>query len=362
MTKLHNILALNIGSSTVKATCFELGASLVETKSFHEHVKGGSLQSLRPLADWCDTSPNYILHRVVHGGSLYHGITPITADMLVELETISSFAPLHMPPALSAIESAQSLWPDAHHFACFDTAFHHHMPAYHTTVALPRRLRDEGVRRYGFHGLSYGYIAHRMQDLLPTNQLSRVIVAHLGSGASVCALKDGKSVATSMGFSALDGLVMSTRTGALDAGIVLYLMQKHDMGANAIEQLLYKESGLLGLSGMSGDMRELVASSDPQAQLAVDIFCYRAAKEIAALLPDLGGLDALIFTAGIGEHMAEIRARICHHLTFLKVQLDNAANNNHASRISSDNSQIGAYVIPTHEAHYMAMELQTSLQ
>jgi acetate kinase len=233
--------------------------------------------------------------------------------------------------------------------ACFDTAFHRMQPAVAQRFAIPRRFADEGVRRYGFHGLSYEYIASVLPTVAPTLADARIIVAHLGSGASLCALHSGGSVATTMGFSPLDGLVMGTRCGNLDPGVLLYLMDRHSMNARALEQLLYHQSGLLGMSGISNDMRTLLASDDPHAQEAIELFVYRAGREIGSLAAALGGLDALVFTGGIGEHSSAIRAKICHQAAWLGLELDESANEATATRISTPDSKLSAWIMPTDE-------------
>ncbi len=243
---------------------------------------------------------------------------------------------------------AQQL-PDVPQVACFDTAFHRSAPALAQEIALPRRYVAEGVHRYGFHGLSYEHVVSRLGGLAPALASGRVIAAHLGHGASLCALRDGRSVATTMGFSALDGLVMGTRPGSLDPGVLLYLIDRHGMDARALERLLYQESGLLGVSEISGDLRVLLASGDPRAQHAVDLFVYRLGRELGSLAAALGGLDALVFTGGIGEHAAPIRARVCRDAEWLGVALDEDANNVHAPRISAPGARASAWVVASDE-------------
>jgi acetate kinase len=233
--------------------------------------------------------------------------------------------------------------------ACFDTAFHRTQPEVAQCFAIPRRFADEGVRHYGFHGLSYEYIASILPTLEPALADARIIVAHLGSGASLCAIHNGRSIATTMGFSPLDGLVMGTRCGNIDPGVLLYLMDRHNMNARALEQLLYHQSGLLGVSGISNDMRTLLASADPHAQEAIELFVYRAGREIGSLAAALGGLDALVFTGGIGEHSAVIRAKICRQAAWLGLELDDSANETGVSRISSSSSKVSAWVVATDE-------------
>jgi acetate kinase len=258
-------------------------------------------------------------------------------------------APLHQPHHLAAIRAVAAASPDLPQVACFDTAFHRTQAPIAQALALPREITDAGVHRYGFHGLSYEYIASVLPRVAPDGAAGRVVVAHLGNGASLCAMERGRSVATTMGFSALDGLVMGTRPGLLDPGVLLYLMAQHRMDAHALEALLYNRSGLLGVSGVSSDMRALLASDDPRAREAVDLFVYRIARELGSLAAALGGLDALVFTAGIGEHAPEIRARVCRDAEWLGVRLDETANRSGGPRISSAGAAASAWVIPTDE-------------
>jgi len=288
-------------------------------------------------------------HRVVHGGQHYSAPVLINSSVLAELETLVPLAPLHQPHNLSAISALLKSMPSTPQVACFDTAFHRTQPAVAQCFAIPRHFSDEGVRHYGFHGLSYEYIASVLPTHDPTLADARVIVAHLGSGASLCALHSGYSIATTMGFSPLDGLVMGTRCGSIDPGVLLYLMKRHNMDSNALEQLLYYQSGLLGVSGISNDMRTLLASDDPHAKEAVELFVYRAGREIGSLAAALGGLDALVFTGGIGEHSAVIRKQVCRQASWLGLDLDGSANEAAATRISTLNSQVSAWVVPTDE-------------
>jgi acetate kinase len=288
-------------------------------------------------------------HRVVHGGPRYAAPTIVTPAVLEDLRALVPLAPLHQPHNLAAIEAIAERLPGVPQVACFDTSFHRGHPAVAEIVPLPRALRRGGVQRYGFHGLSYEYVASVLPKAAPEIADGRVIVAHLGSGASLCALRAGRSVDSSLGFTALDGLCMGTRPGALDPGVVLYLFQVLGLTAAEVEKILYKESGLLGISGVSNDMRALLASREPDARLAVDYFVYRAAKEIGALAAVLGGIDGLVFTAGIGEHSAEIRARLCAASAWLGVDLDRDANERHEPRISRAASRVSVHVIPTNE-------------
>ncbi len=288
-------------------------------------------------------------HRVVHGGPDHGSPVVVTPAILDELRKLEPLAPLHQPYNLGAIDAVAQRLPGVPQVACFDTSFHRGQPAVAQLVPLPVELRRGGLQRYGFHGLSYEYIASVLPDIAPTVAFGRVIVAHLGSGASLCALHDRRSVDSSLGFTALDGLCMGTRPGALDPGVVLYLFQGLGMSAQAVETVLYKRSGLLGISGISNDMRDLLASDAASARLAIDYFVYRAAREIGALAAVLGGLDAIVFTAGIGEHSAEVRRRICEASAWLGLQLDRAANDAHATCISAPGSQVSAWMIPTNE-------------
>jgi acetate kinase len=288
-------------------------------------------------------------HRVVHGGMRYGQPVLVTRQVLSHLYEVVPLAPLHQPYNLAAIDAVFERMPDVPQIACFDTGFHSSHSQVADLIPLPRGICNSGLRRYGFHGLSYEYIASVLPEVAPEIAKGRVIVAHLGSGASLCALNDGKSVDSTLGFTALDGLCMGTRPGALDPGVVLYLFQSLDLTTKEVETMLYKQSGLLGISGISNDMRDLLGRSEPEARLAVDYFVYRAAKEIGALTAALGGIDALVFTAGIGENSPEIRRRICESSSWLGVELDTHANTSGAARISTGQSKVSAWVIPTNE-------------
>ena len=288
-------------------------------------------------------------HRVVHGGSRFSGPTILNADVLRELYQLVPLAPLHQPYNLAAIEAVNERLPGIPQVACFDTSFHRGQPAVAELVPLPREFRERGLQRYGFHGLSYEYIASVLPEVAPEIAGRRVIVAHLGSGASLCALKEGKSVDSTLGFTALDGLCMGTRPGAIDPGVILHLFQGLKLSVKEVETLLYKKSGLLGISGISNDMRELIERLEPAARLAVDYFVYRAAKEVGALTAALGGVDAIVFTAGIGENSAEIRQRICESSAWLGIELDQPANNRRLTKISTARSKVSVWVIPTNE-------------
>jgi len=372
-------LVLNAGSSSLKFCLFErpsheswrLGArGQIEGIGTSPHlsvknsegerladedvsVKDGH-QAVEALAGWLRS--NYggsrvlgIGHRVVHGGARFTGPTVVNAEVLDHLRELVPLAPLHQPYNLAAIEAAAARLPNVSQVACFDTSFHRGQPAVAELIPLPRDLRQQGLQRYGFHGLSYEYIASVLPEVAPKIAHGRVIVAHLGSGASLCAFKDRKSVDSTLGFTALDGLCMGTRPGALDPGVVLHLFQGLNLSAKEVETLLYKKSGLLGISGISNDMRDLLGRTEPDARLAVDYFVYRIAKEIGALTAVLGGLDGLVFTAGIGENSPEIRQRICDACSWLGVELNESANDKRGPEISTSRSKISVWVIPTNE-------------
>jgi acetate kinase len=287
-------------------------------------------------------------HRVVHGGARYTGPVVVTPAILEDLRGLVPLAPLHQPHNLAAIEAVWERLPDVPQVACFDTSFHRGQPAVAEIVPLPREIRDGGVQRYGFHGLSYEYVASVLPSVAPEIADGRVIVAHLGSGASMCAMKNRKSIDSTLGFTALDGLCMGTRPGTVDPGVILHLFQGLRLSPKEVETLLYKKSGLIGISGISNDMRALLASDDAAARLAVDYFVYRAAKEIGALAAVLG-IDGLVFTAGIGENSPEIRRRICEASAWLGIEVDEDANTRKGPRISSGRSKVSAWMIPTNE-------------
>jgi acetate kinase len=375
------ILVLNSGSSSIKFSLFEghlrpsrhglicegeckgIGhsvhftakaparASLVDERSAgitHE-------DALSTLLHWLEThfQDHRLLaagHRVVHGGSLYTEPVRIDASVIAEMRRLIPLAPLHQPHSLAAITTLSKLYPELPQIACFDTSFHHTQAAVAAAFALPRWLTEEGIRRYGFHGLSYEYIASVLPDFLgPEAAEGRIVVAHLGSGASMCAMHRRKSVATTTGFTTLDGLPMSRRCGNLDPGVVLYLMQQKGMNATEVSDLLYYESGLLGASGVSDDMRTLLVSDDPHAEDAVALFVYRICRELGSLAAALGGLDALVFTAGIGEHASQIRRRVCENAAWLGVCLDETANAAGGPRITLAGGRVSAWIIPTDE-------------
>ena len=328
------------------------GAVLAERRWTDSHLPHETL--LKHLIDWVEDHLDGATlraagHRVVHGGARYAQPVVVDAALMAELEALVPLAPLHQPHNLAPIRALTAVHPGLLQVACFDTAFHRSNPPVAQAFALPRALSDEGVRRYGFHGLSYEYIARQLKRIAPAAASGRVVVAHLGSGASMCAIRDGMSVASTMGFTALDGLPMGTRTGAIDAGVILYLLEQKGMSAKEVETLLYKKSGLLGVSGISNDMRVLLASEDPHAAEAVHLFVYRICREVGSLAAAMQGLDALVFTAGIGEHSPEIRAQVCRGAAWMGIELDEAANAQGAGVISTLDSPIPVYVIPTDE-------------
>ena len=311
-------------------------------------------KAINALAEWLRSQYGgarvlAVGHRVVHGGPCFANPVVITPEVLAELHRLIPLAPLHQPYNLAAIEAAAERLPGVPQVACFDTSFHRGQPAVAEIVPLPRDVCRGGVQRYGFHGLSYEYIASVLPEIAPEIAKGRVVVAHLGSGASMCAMKNGKSMDSTLGFTALDGLCMGTRPGAVDPGVMLYLFQNLGLNAKEVETILYKKSGLLGISGISNDMRDLLTSAEPAARLAVDYFVYQAAKQIGALAAALGGIDGLVLTAGIGENSADIRQRICRASAWLGIELDEAANGKRGPRISLSSSKVSAWVIPTDE-------------
>jgi acetate kinase len=349
-----------IGTSPRLTAKAESGASIAD-ETLDASVKDGR-KAVEILAEWLRTRYGGarvlgVGHRVVHGGAIHAAPCVITPKILEELRSLIPLAPLHQPYNLAAIEAVSERRPDVPQVACFDTSFHRGQPAVAELVPLPKAIRDTGVQRYGFHGLSYEYIASVLPEMAPEIADGRVIVAHLGSGASLCALKKRKSIESTLGFTALDGLCMGTRPGSVDPGVILHLFQTMGRSAADVEKLLYKQSGLLGISGISNDMRELIDNPDPAARLAVDYFVYQAAKQIGALAAALGGVDALVFTAGIGENSAEIRRRICEASAWLGVKLNPDANARHETRISAADSRVSAWMIPTNEELMIARHM-----
>jgi acetate kinase len=387
------ILVLNAGSSSLKfsvfldgeppqpllrgqleglTTCprFRARDAAGEVVGEHEWASGSTLghpEAIEFLFTWrrrgalAEHRVGAVGHRVGHGGLTFAGPVFVTAEVLATLQTLIPLAPLHQPHNLAAIEAVSRHAPQLPQVACFDTAFHRGQPAVAQAFALPRRYAAEGVRRYGFHGLSYEYIASALPAIDARAAAGRTVVAHLGNGASMCALKGGRSVATSMGFSAVDGLPMGTRSGSLDPGVLLYLMERHGMTTRALAELLYQNSGLLGVSEISSDMRILLASPDPRAAEAIDLFVYRIGRELGSLAAALGGLDALVFTGGIGENAAPIRARVCREAAWLGLGLDETANQGGGPRISRPESQVAAWVVPTNEELMIAQHTRRLL-
>ncbi len=301
-------------------------------------------------------------HRVVHGGMAYTRPTRVDAAVLKVLETFIPLAPLHQPHNLAPIRRALGRAPELPQVACFDTSFHRTQPDVAQMFALPADLHEAGVLRYGFHGLSYEYIASVLPDIDPTAAKGRSVVLHLGNGASMCAIAAGRSLASTMGFTAVEGLPMGTRSGALDPGVILYLMDQRGMDARAIEKLLYTQSGLLGVSGISSDMRTLLSSQAPRAKLAVDLFLYRIRRELGSLAAALAGLDAIVFTGGIGENAPVIRSRACRDAAWLGVDIDGAANAAGRGRISTGASRVAVWVIPTNEELMIARHTRRLLE
>jgi acetate kinase len=369
------VLTLNAGSSSLKVALFPEtgdrplasgladrigpegvlklkdadGAALAASGDLTSHAGAiaAVIDSFR--AHWPDLDLRAIGHRVVHGGADHTG--PVTVDdaVLAKLDALTPFAPLHQPHNLAGIRAAMAAFPGVPQVACFDTAFHRTNPKVSDSFALPRALYDEGVRRYGFHGLSYDYIAGELARRAPHLAEGRVIVAHLGNGASMCGLSNGRSMVSTMGFTALDGLPMGTRCGQVDPGVLLYLMDQKGMTATEITDLLYKQSGLLGLSGLSNDMRTLEAAGTPEAAEAIEYFVFRCQRELGSLAAALGGIDALIFCGGIGENSRLIRSRICERLGWIGIEIDHGRNAANDEVISSDLARTTVMVVPTNE-------------
>ena len=380
------ILAINAGSASVRLSLFDIvgsGLALAQrgqvegigaTPSLslrdaqgaviaeHRFESGtapdhaGATRALLDHVDACVPARRIVAagHRIVHGGTRFAAPVLIDADVEAALVDLIPLAPLHQPHGLAAIRLLRERSPGLPQVACFDTAFHRSQPALAQAFALPPAITERGVRRYGFHGLSYEYVASRLPELDPRAANGRVVVAHLGNGASMCAMQACSSVATTMGFTALDGLMMGTRPGTLDPGVVLWLHAELGLDTPAVTRLLYEESGLLGVSGISSDMRTLLASQAPRAKEAVDLFCYRALRELGSLVAALGGIDALVFTGGIGEHAAEIRARIVEGAAWLGFRLDAQANAANAARLTQTRSPAHAWIVPTDEALVIA--------
>ena len=373
----NGILVLNSGSSSLKFALYRGGGlavacsgaveALMTAPQFsardadghvlgeHRWPEGGAIDAETALAfvlDWLRTQHDDIRiaaagHRIVQGGARHSGPTLVDGDTLDYLKDLITLEPQHMPAEVGGLEIIRRLHPDLPQVAVFDTSFHHTMPEIAQLYAVPKHVRDEGIRRWGYHGISYDYINRTLPD--HDKAAKRVIVGHLGSGASMCAILDGKSIATTMGFSAVEGLPMGTRCGAIDAGALLYLLRRKLYDDQSLRQLLYYESGLKGLSGISNDVRTLLASDAPEAKTAIDYFVYQIVHFAGAYAALMGGLDAFVFTGGIGEHAAPIRAAVCRRLQWLGLDLDEAANGRNGPRISKQESRIRAWVIPTNE-------------
>ena len=388
-----SILVLNAGSSSIKFGLFAISAddpALLCKGELDEHEAKPRLVARSPSGETLfekqreasDTDGGYLLadvllfiedrfgkgslrgvgHRIVHGGSDYSGPIAVTEVVYAKLEALTPLAPLHQPRCLAPVRAIKTLKPDLTQIVCFDTAFHHTMSAPANRFAIPNCYEARGLRRYGFHGLSFEYVASRLAEIAPELMAKRAVIAHLGNGASLCALRDGRSVDTTMGLTPLDGLVMGTRCGTIDPGALLYLLQHEKMTAEDLQHLLYHESGLLGVSGLSADMRTLLASSEGAAREAIDLFTFRAAQEIAVMANTLGGLDALVFTGGIGEHAKEIRSAVGEWLGWLGVHIDEAANDTMRERINDKDSSVGIFVIPTNEELMIARHCVATLR
>lgn len=376
----ESVLALNSGSSSIKFGLFDISATepallckglldkhedkprlavrgpagedLFEKRTEGTDADGGHLFAdvLAFIEDhFGKGSLRAVGHRVVHGGPDYSGPIELTDDVCAKLEALTPLAPLHQPRCLEPVRTVSAIRPALTQIACFDTAFHHGLMPPASRFAIPRRYEERGVRRYGFHGLSFEYVAGRLAGIAPQLVTKRTVIAHLGNGASLCALRNGHSVDTTMGLTPLDGLVMGTRCGTIDPGVLLYLLQHESMSVDDLQHLLYHESGLLGVSGIASDMRTLLASGEPAAREAIDLFVFRAAQEVAVMANTLGGLDGLVFTGGIGEHAGEIRSQIGERLAWLGVRIDAAANDAARERINAGDSTVDVLVIPTNE-------------
>ena len=385
---MKSILVLNSGSSSLKFAVFPLEPSLAEHPILSGQIEGigatpklsakhGSgtryneelsltgdqteqhKASLSYLFKWLTaTVPELKIsaagHRVVHGGERYSAPVKLTPEVLAELETLNPLAPLHQPHNLRAVGEIFELLPEEPQVACFDTAFHRHNPEVAQIYGLPRSLTAGGIKSYGFHGLSYDYVTRTLPEVIGDKAKGAVVIAHLGNGASMAAVRDGVGVATTMGFSTINGLLMGTRSGSIDPGVLLYLLEQKGMDYKSLTQLLYKESGLLGVSGISQDMRVLLGSDTPEAREAVDLFCYRIARELGSLAAAAGGLDALVFTGGIGEHSAVVRERVCALSSWLGIDIDATANAEDELRIDSLKSRVAVAIVPTNEEGMIA--------
>ena len=389
----QGILTINAGSSSIKFALFALAHPILPEAEVSGQIDGigtkatqmvaknragekiadqaiagkavSHAQAFDALLKWFQATQSgwqivAVGHRVVHGGDLYSQPTVVDAQVVEHLSGFIPLAPLHEPHNVAGIRALQTLLPAVPQVACFDTAFHRSQPEVAQVFALPRALTAEGIKRYGFHGLSYEFIARALPQH-SSRATGRVVVAHLGNGASMAAMVNRKCVATTLGFSTIDGLMMGTRCGNLDPGVVLHLMETRGLSVKDMTRILYKESGLLGVSGISQDMRTLLASDKPEAEEAVDLFCYRIVRELGSLVAAAGGLDALVFTGGIGEHAAEVRRRVCLQSEWLGIRLDPEANARHDVVISAGDSSVDVLVIPTNEEWMMAHHAQTLL-
>jgi len=388
-----SIAVINAGSSSIKFAIYEAGenerclfhgqvegigvkphlkvsdaaGAAIEERSFDPHGfdHGAATREIIELARrlLVEGSVVGVGHRVVHGGLKYASPVRVSETMLDDLAELTPLAPLHEPHNLAPMRAIMKAAPEIPQIACFDTAFHRSQSNLAQAFALPRRFADEGVRRYGFHGLSYEYLVSRLKELAPEVASGRIVFAHLGNGASLCAVKDGRSVASTMGFTAVDGLMMGTRCGSVDPGAILYMMQRHGMDAAAIEDLIYRQSGLLGVSGISSDMRLLRVSSDPAAKEAIALFVYRIVREIGSLVAALGGVDGLVFSAGIGEGDALTRTEVVEGSRWTGAILDPARNERcREGLISADNSSVAVWVVPTDEERLIARHTAAILQ
>ncbi|HTI19250.1 MAG TPA: acetate/propionate family kinase [Trinickia sp.] len=386
------ILVLNAGSSSIKFSVFDAHGAIsdrllygqveglytaarftatdragtVETTEWAQGAELGHRGAIEHIAEFLKAHREErhlvaVGHRVVHGGESFAGPVQVTPEVIRELEKLVPLAPLHQPHNLTPIQIVSQLRPDIAQVACFDTAFHRTQPETAQAYALPASITARGVRRYGFHGLSYEYIASVLPNFDASAAAGRTVVAHLGNGASMCAIVAGKSIASTMGFTALDGLPMGTRCGNIDPGIVLYLLDELKMNARAIGDLLYRQSGLLGVSGVSSDMRVLLASDSADARFAIDLFTYRIARELGSLSAAMEGIDALVFTAGIGERSSAIRERVVRDAAWLGAKLDAAANEAGGPRISDASSPLSVWVIPTNEELMIARHTQATI-
>jgi acetate kinase len=384
------ILALNAGSSSLKFGLFEAGTLNRRAAGGFENVHGTprltvkdenatllvdrSMSQEKPPVEtllgellkyidpWLSRKPLMAVgHRIVHGGGRFVAPVGISESVLRELDALVPIAPLHQPACLEPVRALRRSHPTLLQVGCFDTAFHHALAPPASRYALPRELEASGIRRYGFHGLSYEFIAKRLEGISPEAFGKRSVVAHLGSGCSLCAMREGKSMDTSMGFTALDGLMMATRSGAIDPGIILYLQQVRGMTVKEVEDILYHRSGLLGVSGLSGDVRDLLADGHPHAAEAIDLFTFRIAREIAAMANTLQGLEALVFTGGIGEHAWQIRAAVCDRLHWLGVRLDRTANRSGKEQIADRRSVVDIHVMATDEELTIARQVASLL-